>query len=161
MLQWYLFRVRACSERKISQQVEAMGFSTFLPQIQKDSKSTQLKPLFPGYLFIRLDPYRSAFSSVLRLFGMIDVVRTTGELRPVELSLVVGLRRRCQAQPQLQQSAPPPLPKPGDTVVFSHGAFNDIEGLFQEISDDERCRLLVKLINRQHQIEVPLSALKV
>ncbi|BDY04063.1 transcription termination/antitermination NusG family protein [Ferrimonas sp. YFM] len=160
MLQWYLFRVRVCSERKVSQQVEAMGFSTFLPQIQNDAKGAKLKPLFPGYLFIRLDPYQSSFSSVLRLFGMIDVVRTTGELRPVELSIVVNLRRRCKLQPQLKQPVPVEVPKTGESVVFSHGAFHEVEALFQEMSDDERCRLLVKLINRQHEIEVPLNALR-
>ena len=104
MLQWYLFRVRARAEQTVSKQVEAMGYSTFLPQVLKRSRphdSAIMSPLFPGYLFIRLDPYRASFAPVLKLFGMIDIIRTTGEIRPVELALVVSLRRRCQANPEL------------------------------------------------------------
>lgn len=163
MLQWYLFRVRARAEQTVSKQVEAMGYSTFLPQVLKRSRphdSAIMSPLFPGYLFIRLDPYRASFAPVLKLFGMIDIIRTTGEIRPVELALVVSLRRRCQANPELVLDLEDSVPKVGEAVRFSYGAFNQIEALFHEMADDKRCRLLITLINQEQLIEVPLTALE-
>jgi len=83
---WYLVHTRPNSERKAEFNLEAQGFATFLPQIERTIRharrlTTVRRPLFPGYLFVRLDVGRDRWLSVN---GTIGVTRLfTQEGRPV------------------------------------------------------------------------------
>ena len=55
---WYLVHTRPNSERKAELNLQAQGFATFLPQIEKTIRharrlKTVRRPLFPRYLFVR------------------------------------------------------------------------------------------------------------
>jgi transcription elongation factor/antiterminator RfaH len=83
---WYLVQTRPNSERKAELNLGAQGFETFLPQVDKTIRHARRftsvrRPLFPGYLFVRLDIDRDRWLSVN---GTIGVSRLfTQEGRPV------------------------------------------------------------------------------
>jgi transcription elongation factor/antiterminator RfaH len=85
---WYLVHTRPNSERKAEFNLEAQGFETFLPQIDKTIRHARRftsvrRPLFPRYLFVRLDIDRDPWLSVN---GTIGVSRLfTQEGRPVAI----------------------------------------------------------------------------
>jgi len=83
---WYLVHTRPNSERKAEFNLEAQGFKTFLPQIERTVRharrlTTVRRPLFPRYLFVRLDIGQDRW---LCVNGTIGVTRLfTQEGRPV------------------------------------------------------------------------------
>jgi transcription elongation factor/antiterminator RfaH len=87
---WYLVQTRPNGERKAEFNLEAQGFATFLPQIERTIRharrlTTVRRPLFPGYLFVRLDVGRDRWLSVN---GTIGVTRLfTQEGRPVAVPI--------------------------------------------------------------------------
>ena len=66
---WYVVHTRPNSERKAELNLEAQEFKTFLPQIERTARharrlTTVRRPLFPRYLFVRLDVGRDRWLSV-------------------------------------------------------------------------------------------------
>ena len=66
---WYLVHTRPNSERKAEINLEAQGFKTFLPQIDRTIRharrlTTVRRPLFPRYLFVCLDIGRDRWLSI-------------------------------------------------------------------------------------------------
>ena len=83
---WYLVHARPNSERKAEFNLEAQGFVTFLPQIERTIRharrlTTVRRPLFPGYLFVRLDVSRDRWLSVNGTIGVTRLFMQEG--RPV------------------------------------------------------------------------------
>ena len=82
---WYVVHTRPNSERKAELNLDAQGFNTFLPQIDRTIRharrlTTVRRPLFPRYLFVRLDTQ----DRWLSVYGTIGVSRlVTQEGRPV------------------------------------------------------------------------------
>jgi transcription elongation factor/antiterminator RfaH len=85
-VRWYLVHTRPNGERKAEFNLEAQGFATFLPQIERTIRharrlTTVRRPLFPGYLFVRLDVGRDRWLSVNGTIGVSRLFTQQG--RPV------------------------------------------------------------------------------
>jgi transcriptional antiterminator RfaH len=83
---WYVVHARSNSERKAEFNLEAQGFKTFLPQIERTVRHarrlmTVRRPLFPRYLFVHLDLARDRWLSVNGTTGVSRLF--TQEGRPV------------------------------------------------------------------------------
>ena len=83
---WYLVHTRPNNERKAEVNLEAQGFATFLPQIERTIRharrlTTVRRALFPRYLFVRLDIGRDRWLSVGSTIGVSRLF--TQEGRPV------------------------------------------------------------------------------
>jgi len=83
---WYLVHTRPNSERKAEFNLKAQGFATFLPQIVRTIRharrlTTVRRPLFPRYLFVRLDLGRDRWLSVNNTIGVSRLFTLEG--RPV------------------------------------------------------------------------------
>jgi transcriptional antiterminator RfaH len=83
---WYLVHTRPNGERKAEINLEAQGFKAFLPQIERTVRharrlTTVRRPLFPRYLFVRLDLGRDRWLSINSTFGVSRLF--TQEGRPV------------------------------------------------------------------------------
>ena len=77
VLEWYALQVRPRTERFTAQLLNQKGYEPFLPTyLRKRRWSDRVKvlsqPLFPGYLFCRLDPLVRL--PVLKTPGVISVV---------------------------------------------------------------------------------------
>ena len=83
---WYLVHTRPNSERKAELNLELQGFATFLPRIETTIRharrlKTVRRPLFPRYLFVRLDIGRDRWLSINSTIGVSRLF--TQEGRPV------------------------------------------------------------------------------
>ena len=88
MNQWYLIQFKPNSHRLAERNLQRQGFETFLP-MQKITRRkasrfvSDLKPLFPGYMFVRvssdLAPWRTINSTIgvsqlVSFEGLVNVV---------------------------------------------------------------------------------------
>jgi transcriptional antiterminator RfaH len=99
---WYLVHTRPNSERKAELNLEAQGFKTFLPQIERTVRharrlTTVRRPLFPRYLFVRLDIDRDRWLSISSTFGVSRLFTQEGRPVAVPLGIVETLLAHSDA----------------------------------------------------------------
>ena len=99
---WYLVHTRPNSERKAARNLEAQGFTTFLPQIDKTIRHarrlmTERRPLFARYLFVRLDVSRDRWLSVNSTFGVSRLFMQANRPVAVPVGIVENLLAHSEA----------------------------------------------------------------
>lgn len=76
---WYAIYVRSKHEFVAYHELLKRGVESYLPQIcisrqWKDRRKVVSFPLFPGYLFVRIDPNPIEVSKVLKVRGVVSVI---------------------------------------------------------------------------------------
>jgi transcriptional antiterminator RfaH len=74
---------------------------------------------------------------------------------PLEIpqTLIDTLQQRTQPEPQ-------PLLQPGDRVRIVEGSFAELEAIFLCMDGEERVVLLMKLLNREQKLTLPLASVR-
>jgi transcription antitermination factor NusG len=106
-------------------------------------------PLFPGYVFCRLQP--SSRLPVLTTPGVVSIIgsgKTPQPVEPEELAAIQSLVR--SGMPAI----PWPFLKAGERVRIEHGALVGIEGILTAVKKESRVVLSVTLLQRSVAVEV-------
>jgi transcriptional antiterminator RfaH len=138
-------------------QLYSRGVQVFLPQLQLPQYLQQRRhivPLFPGYLFVRLD-LATGFYVVAWAPGVKGFVGSGEAPGAVNEEVVQFLVDR--ATPDGIVAARPALQR-GDEVEISHGPFAGLAAIVQRPPDARgRVRVLMQLLNRRSvRVQVPV-----
>ncbi|MBY6186848.1 transcription/translation regulatory transformer protein RfaH [Marinobacter hydrocarbonoclasticus] len=155
MLGWYLVYCKGKKEKAVREHLEVRQLGCFLPEaevasIKRGKRTVETVPLFPNYLFVRFDPYQTPLRTVLGIPGISSIVKTNGQVLPVETSIVVGLRQQLARSPKLLCGEP----EVGDCVQILEGPFASLQGIFAEPDGDKRSMLLVELLGNQQKVTI-------
>jgi transcription elongation factor/antiterminator RfaH len=90
---WFVVRTLANQERRAEQQLRQQDFATYLPLVQKSVRhSRKLRqvraPLFPGYLFVRLDLTRQQWRTINSTYGVSCLIMAGERPLPVPAGIV-------------------------------------------------------------------------
>ena len=111
-----------------------------------------LVPLFPGYLFCRLDIVISGKAARYSP-GVKDFVTFGNRIAEIGSDIIQGLRERC---PDGVAQIEPVTAKPGDTVRINEGPFSGLEAVFeQSLKGSERVAVLLEILGRQTRLVLP------
>ncbi len=158
-LPWYGLQVRPRFEKAVSYVLRGKGYEEFLPLYRtnnrwSDRTKTVELPLFPGYLFCRLDVNRRL--PVLTTPGVTSIIGCGKKPVPVDPDQVEAVFR-------LAKSGVPVLPWPylreGQRVRINRGAMKDVEGLLISIKKQYRLVLSVTLLQRSVSVEIDRDAI--
>jgi transcription antitermination factor NusG len=128
---WYAVHVRSNFERQVVQFLHGRrGPETFLPTYRtrsrgKDAGSSIERPLFPGYLFARLDALVEQRVAVLQSPGVVRLVEFGGRPAPVDDETIRSLRIIVSGPATAQ---PHPLLREGQPVRVVDGPFAGATG---------------------------------
>lgn len=114
-----------------------------------------LRPLFPGYLFVRLDPEQQRWRSINGTVGVRQILTDGDTPRYVPAQIIEEIVAREDEFGAVKLV--PPAFNPGQTVRLMDGAFADVSGLFEEMRDENRAVLLVSLLGRKVRVIVPAA----
>lgn len=164
MKRWYIASTKPRQEEKAAHHLRNQGFETYLPRYYKTRRHARrvekvLRPLFPGYVFIRLDTSMDRWRPVNGTLG-VNHILTNGD-KPADVP--VGVVEEIQASEDrggvvtLQR----PALKKGDKLRLLQGAFVDCVGILEEMPDDKRVVLLLELLGRQVRVKAPVHAISV
>ena len=153
---WYLVQFKPNSHRVAERNLRRQGFETFLPlhetTLRKANRfSTQIKPLFPGYLFVRLDPERSLWRKVNSTYGVSTIVSFRDVPAPVPLEIVNALLARCDKDGMVTPLAEP---RAGETVRVVEGPFAEFVATVESVDADRRIWLLLEFMGQTTRIRV-------
>lgn len=159
---WAVVQVQPRAEDKARQHLANQGFMPYLPRYRRRVRHARrieivLRPLFPGYVFVRLDPTKSRWRSINGTVGVRRVL-TDGEVpRRVPERIVREIMAREDGNGAV--TLLPPTFVRGQPIHIVEGPFADCDGLFQELRDDQRVVLLFTLLGREVRTVVPVTAI--
>jgi transcription termination/antitermination protein NusG len=155
---WFAVYVLPRHERKVARVLACKGIEHFLPTIQARHKwSDRMKvvdlPLFPGYLFCRID---SRFlGPVLSVMGVAHIVNFGGKPAPVPETDIHMLQTIGRSD--IEREATNYL-HTGERVEVISGPLSGVCGLLAQIKNRDRLVLSVDLICRSVAVEVDLAS---
>jgi transcriptional antiterminator RfaH len=84
MMTWFVVRTQPRAEEKAVRHLGNQGFAAYLPRYRRRIRHARrnqivLRPLFPGYLFVELDPARCRWRSINGTIGVHEIL-TNGDM---------------------------------------------------------------------------------
>lgn len=164
MKRWYVIYTRTGMERLALGHLEQQNYEVYLPQRQKERRharrvDTIKAPLFPRYLFVSLDIETDQWRSINGTYG-VSYLLTMGE-KPsaVPGGIVEAIRDRENAEGLVEIVEPCPYEQ-GDVIEITRGALADQTGIFKCRDDKQRVVLLLSLLGRETEIQLPANAVR-
>ena len=160
-LSWFLVHCKPNAAHLARQNLSNQDFSAFLP-LQKITKrkakqfQTRLHPLFPGYLFVQLDPLAGHLRKINNTRGVARLVQLGADPCPVPDMVIASLLERCDAEHVLQD---PGELKVGNKACISEGPLSGFVAEIIEIEPDRRIHLLLDIMGQTTHITAAPSTI--
>jgi transcriptional antiterminator RfaH len=153
---WYVVRVKARQETIAEENLARQGYRVWLPQISLQRRRRGkwrpvVEPLFPGYLFVQLQPGVESYAPIRSTRGVTDLVRFADEPIPMPGDIVEGLRLR---QEELEAEGSSMPFQPGDKLHIVDGAFSGWEGVYALSEGEDRITLLLEILGKEQRLSV-------
>ena len=151
---WFAVRVKSRAEKAVAMMARNKGFEEFLPlyasrnRWSDRTKSVEM-PLFPGYVFCRLNPERRL--PVLTIPGVLHFVGIGKTPFPVADAEVAAIRRAVACG---LSAEPWPFLEVGQRVRLERGPLAGIEGILLEACKEQRLIVSVTLLQRSVAVAI-------
>jgi transcriptional antiterminator RfaH len=162
-MHWYLVhtkpRQEACALRNLNQQ----GYDCYLPLLSSEKLirgqiSKTCEPLFPRYLFIRLDTGHSAKSwTPIRSTPGVSKLVSFGNQPARVADEFVELIRARESSGDIERKR---LFKPGEAIRVVDGPFAGVEGIFQSLDGTQRVLILIELMSKPVKMAVVPTSIR-
>jgi transcriptional antiterminator RfaH len=156
---WYTVQAKRHNEGRVVHHLTNRAIPTFLPLVEvvrrrNGLRRTGLEPLFPGYLFVQLDPVDRAPQSwdVVRWSpGVHRILGTAGEPVPIREGVIRAIQNRTQdlgfVRPGLRFGI-------GDRLRFRAGPMYGLEAILDRpCSRAGRVQVLLALLGSTLRVE--------
>ena len=158
-MNWYCIHTKPKKEKLVEHYLQnELGLATYYPRLKRKKtirrvRREVLEPLFPRYLFCKLDLAES-YRAVTYGRDVIGVVSTGN--RPTEVSdqTIEQIRDWAGPENDIISIEPEPI-KTGDRIRITEGPMQGLEAIFiQGTSKEERVSILLDLMETQAKVEI-------
>ena len=162
MNHWYLLQLKPNSHRIAERNLNQQGFKTFLPlqEITRRKSShfvNDLKPLFPGYMFVSFNPEIDAWRKINSTIGVSRLVSFGSRPNALPTELVSGLMMRCDENGKL---LPSNALREGDSVELLTGPFAKFVATVDTIEPEQRIWVIMDYMGQKTRIQVTSEQLR-
>ncbi len=162
MDRWYVVHTQPRREGRAAEHLSRQEFCVYVPRYAKRRRharriDTVAAPLFPGYLFVRIDLRHARWRSVNGTIGVIRLVCHGDQPAPVPAGIIESLRAH-EDEKGLHSPASLMVLDPGARLRIVGGAFDDRVGVYERMTADERVVLLLNLLGREVRVRLPIDA---
>jgi transcriptional antiterminator RfaH len=154
-IRWYVLQTQPHAEARADEHLRRQGFTTFLPQLLKRRSHARKvdmvsRPLFPRYMFVRIDTAGQPWQTIRSTFGVVGLVGGNNGPTPVREGVVEALRARQDKDGFFRAEAP--RFSPGDAIRVLDGLFASTAGFFEAMNDRERVSVLLEILGRRVRV---------
>lgn len=148
---WAVANTHVNQEHIALEQLARQNYHAYCPIIVRQRRharrvETVRRPLFPGYLFIRLDLGRDRWRPILSTVGVRTLVHFGEQLGLLDDAFIQNLRKREWDGVIVQPASPY---RPGQQVRLNGGPFDGIVATILAVSDKDRLVILMDLLQRR------------
>jgi transcription antitermination factor NusG len=156
---WYALRLRSNAHFIVKARLEESGIHTFLPTYPEESRWSDRtknieRPLFPGYIFARVESAR--LRELLSTAGVIDVLPSRMRPERIGEDEISNVRRATESRLAA-------LPCPyvaGDAVVVERGPLAGVTGIVSRTRGATRIVVGIEILRRAVSVEIDAGDLK-
>jgi transcriptional antiterminator RfaH len=158
---WFVIQTKSKHEDRSFFHLRNKGIEVYLPKLEVITfharrRSMIRKPLFPCYLFVRVDADRS-LNKVRWTEGVVRILLNTIQPVPLNDQIIKDIRGIEDCDGIIRQRSLPEYKK----VRISKGPFKDITGTVDcWLSDRERVKILLDVVSYQASIELHSSLIE-
>jgi transcription antitermination factor NusG len=151
---WYAIRTKSHCEVMAARSLENRGYEQYLPLYRKGRRRFQRVietevPLFPGYLFCRLDP--SIPFRIVMTPGVVAIVGFGTNPMPIGDAEIEAVKRvLCSGL----AAAPCPFLLEGQRIRVVCGALSGLEGILLKKKNELRMLVSVAVLQRSVSVEI-------
>ena len=160
-LAWYLIHTKPRQEALALTNLSRQGFECYMPmlrlqKIRQRKTAMVAEPMFPRYLFIRLDTSGSgqSWSPIRSTLGVNQLVRFGGQPAKVDGLLIDLIRSREQG------THAQPLFTAGDNVTVADGPFAGLEAIYQNTDAESRSMILLNILSKPVAMRIDTASLR-
>ena len=146
MSYWTVAQTESQRERTASIFLARNGFESYLPRIKKRKG---VEPLFPGYIFIRIERHWHTINTTVGILRVLLAGECPAILRN---EIMEEIRAREDRRGFIR--LPKPAHKRGAKVRILRGTFADHPGIYDGASRKERERVLLEILGRMVPVDV-------
>ena len=162
MHDWYLLQFKPNSHGIADRNLQRQGFYTFLPMqeiVQRRASRfvNNLKPLFPGYMFVRVNSEIAQWRKINSTVGVSRLLSFEGQPKPLPLQLISGLMNRCDKAGKI---LPLKTFAEGDSVELLTGPFANFVATVDTIDPEKRIWVLLDFMGRSTRAQVTSDQLQ-
>ncbi len=152
---WYLLQCKPREESRANDNLENQGFTTFLPEISIARKTkagfTEAEvPLFPGYLFIKInnDIYNRA---PIRSTRGVNKLVSFGQTAAVVPDTVIDTIKQQTYRKNNKETYPF---EKGDKLTIATGPFKELQAVFDSRNGQQRAWVFLELMGKWQRIAI-------
>jgi len=154
---WYVVQTKPRQEYRALENLVNQGYECVLPEYQCERLRQRVRvlrnePLFPRYLFIRLDTVSMNWGPIRSTYGVVGLVRFGGVPAAMPEGLVEAMMNRGAPQQHLFSA--------GDRVCITAGPFAGLEGIFDQDDGVARVVILLEFMHKQQRVGMLVSNIR-
>jgi transcription antitermination factor NusG len=153
---WFAVQTRSRSEKKVASQFEVKGIETFLPLMREvhawsDRRKLVLQPLFPGYVFVHVNPTPQLRPPILTTMGVCGFVGARGAGLPIPEKQILDIRTVVTNPVSFAHH---PYLRIGQRVRVHGGCLNGIEGTLVSRNTERTLVVSIELLRRSVAVQI-------
>jgi transcription antitermination factor NusG len=151
---WFAIMVKTTREKCARDMLETAGYTCFLPlhKFTRRWSDRTMKcegPLFPGYLFCRMDPLNRF--PILMTPGVLQIVGSGKTPTPIQEVEIAAMQRVAESG---LSSSPWPYAQAGDVVQIERGPLQGLTGIVIKVKSEWKLVLSVEMLQRSVAVEI-------
>jgi transcriptional antiterminator RfaH len=158
MKHWYTIYTKSRQEDSAAENKHRQAFEVYLPNIQQGQRyrgqwREKIEPLFPRYLFIRLNLGEDNIAPIRSTRGVTRLVSFSGQPATVPDPFIDALTQA--SDPDTGLLCPEKdLFEAGTTVTIMDGPLHGLEAIFKVHDGEQRSIILLELLGKTQQISI-------
>ena len=147
---WVLVYTKANQEFIAERNLKNQGYDTFLPLIFSSNKNKKVNlpiPVFPRYLFTKINLLADNWSSIKSTYGVNKIVMFSEEFPSIPSQIIKRIKDKLDKSGVYQEDISYEDYQQEDKVSIKEGNFAGLDAIFLSKKSNDRVRLLLKLLN--------------
>jgi transcriptional antiterminator RfaH len=155
-LGWAVVNAQPHKEHIATENLQRQEFVAYCPLIRRRTRHARrvmdvLRPLFPGYLFVKISPDQERWRPILSTFGVRSVVRCGDGPSLLADDFVEAIRAREIDGAVARPASPYQV---GQEVRMNGGALDGLVGTIIELQERERLTVLMQMLGGAVKVRV-------
>ena len=160
--EWFLVYTKPRTESIGVTNLRNQGYEVFFPQIILDKpgvseEKLQIEPMFPRYLFVKLNKTKDNWTPIRSTTGISHIVTFGQEPAVVPMSLVSYMIQSSDNHGVLTQKREIKKYTMGDKVTIQSGVFQGQDAKFFSYNGRERVLVLLEFLGQESITRIPLE----
>jgi len=158
---WYVIKTKPRQEYRALENLGRQNYDCYLPELDVEKVNRQCKllvkePLFPSYLFIKLNNLEQNWHPIRSTRGVSHIVRFNDYPTALRDEFVESIRSRLEIdRPKVAYL------NPGERVRIVEGSFAHLEAIFLANDGDGRVMLLMNILHSEQRLSFPVTSVRI